>query len=195
MQLTKRDVDILKYVDKFGFVKAASIFSRFGIGAKPGHRRLKTLTNNGYLLQRKILYNAPGVYMLADEPVKVNVSTFDHDIVLPDIANALTARYGGEWISEREIRRDNGFVPHGYRAPDGVLILRDGTEIAVEYEAAMKGSQRLEKILKEYASETRFKEVWYIADGESIAKKIKSAGKNLDYVRVFLVQEVLGVDR
>lgn len=205
MQLTARDLEIISWIDSFGYVTAQQVFSQFNLNPKRGYRRLRLLVQEKYLLHKRIFIGKPGVYqaggkglaLIADDPEQppglapVRPATMEHNLLLVDLALALIKKTGGTWKTDRQIRREAGFVPNGQRVPDGVLTLPDGKKVAVELELTTKSTRRLEKILKGYARATGYDEVWYFAQRPALAEKIRELSRRMPFVRVFLLKGVL----
>jgi len=205
MQLTARDIEIIRWIDSFGYVTAQQVFSQFNLNPKRGYRRLRLLAQEGYLLHKRIFVGQPGIYqaggkglaLIADDPeqppglASVKPAIIAHNLLVVDLALALARQMGGAWRTDRQIRRDKGFVPQGYHVPDGVLTLPGGKKVAVELELTTKSTRRLEKIMKSYARATEYNEVWYFAQRPALAEKIRERARRMPFIIVFMLSEVI----
>lgn len=59
MQITGRDLEILRYVNRHGVVTAGQVAGRFFGTASAAYRRLKALTEAGYLKHDRVLFGQP----------------------------------------------------------------------------------------------------------------------------------------
>jgi len=207
VRITERDIDIIRWIDSFGYVTAEQVFREFGFSPKRGYRRLRLLVEEKYLLHRRIFFGRPGIYqaggqglaLIADDPecvpglAPVRAATMEHNLLLVDLAQLLVRKTGGAWKTDRQIRREKGFDlraavrPH---VPDGILTLPGGKTIAVELELTAKGTQRLEKILKGYARAAEYREVWYFVRRPALAQKIGELTRKMPFVKTYLLEEV-----
>lgn len=182
MQLTGRDVEIIRWIDSFGYVTAQQVFERFNFQPGVGYRRLRLLVRNRYLVHKRIFIGRPSIYqaagqglaLVAEDPEQppglapVRPATLNHNLLLVDLAQALSQKTGGTWKTDRQMRREKGFEvnaanrPH---IPDGALTLPDGKKVAVELELTAKGTRRLENILKGYARAAEYSVVLCTAAG------------------------------
>lgn len=102
------------------------------------------------------------------------------------------------WVTERELRRDKlkerrekgtGRVEPGGRmgrTPDGILVLNDGRQVAVELELSPKRKDRYDRIFADYRRQKRAGEIdlvrWYFASSQvmrrvaGIAERGKASG-------------------
>jgi len=217
MLVTERDLEIIRYIDSFGYVAAEQIFNRFKISQKRGYRRLHLLVAEGYLQHKRIFIGRPGIYrggsqglaLICDDPERphrpatIRVATIEHDLMLVDLASALVQKYGGTWKTERQIWRERGFtaVEAKMHVPDGILTLPAGDgdgqknqKIAVELELTAKSGQRLEKIIRGYARAAEYTEVWYFVKNLALAEKIREIAQRMTFIKIYLISEVMTTD-
>ncbi|WP_396027120.1 DeoR family transcriptional regulator, partial [Bacillus cereus group sp. BfR-BA-01318] len=62
MAITKRDVEIVEWVNLHGFVLAEQVQEFFGLGKTVVYRRLKEMVEQGVLKRERILYDYGNVY-------------------------------------------------------------------------------------------------------------------------------------
>lgn len=208
--LTERDRHILAEVARFGFLQADQIrrvVSRErNVSKRMVYHILNRLEEQGYLKRRRVLVGLPGLYLPTERGLeaadsdfartRVRLQTVEHDLTVIDVALALTARTGGAWVTERELRREAGQrfgVGHQGHVPDGVLVLPDGRRVAVEVETSAKTLRRLQVLLRNYLR-TRYAEVWFICRTARQAHKVRQAARGMDFVRVMELREVLRDD-
>jgi hypothetical protein len=92
-----------------------------------------------------------------------------------------------EWLSERFVRRQKSIYAVGRKIKhlcDGILVLPDDKQIAIEVELTMKTKERLNEIIRSYALHDRLKEVWYYCSPETI-DRVRRAADKWDHVKVY----------
>lgn len=202
--LTERDKEIMRYIHRFGYLSARHITTAFKMHPKAAYRRLGRMVREGYLRHVRPLRHESGVYVLTTAGIeacesergraRIRLHTFNHDLLVADIALALAA--GGEWITERELRAGVGGIGRpGPRAhvPDGVLVRPGGARIAVEVELTAKPKARLQKIMRDYVRRTEYQQIWYFCKTKRQAERIQDVAKRIapGLVVVKLIEEVL----
>lgn len=93
---------------------------------------------------------------------------------------------GAVWLSERRIKREKNDYCVGNRVKhlaDGIVILPDAKEVAVEVELTMKSQKRLKEIIQGYALHQHINEVWYYCPIET-ADKIKKAAEQWGHIKI-----------
>ena len=114
-----RDIDILRWVNGFGFASAEHIRQFMEVGKTAAYVRIKKLVDGGYLTRNRILHGQARIHKVTRKGVKatgdnvlplkyVNLGTFRHDYKLVDLSLHLEAQTGGKFIPERCIRHDEG---------------------------------------------------------------------------------------
>lgn len=203
--LTERDIEIMRYIHKFGYLAARHVTAAFKMHPKAAYRRLSIMTKSGYLRRVRPLAEEAGVYLLTEHGIeacdagrgraRIRLHTFKHDLLVADIALALAATGGDRWITERELRAGAGGIGRpGPRAhvPDGVLA-RSGKRIAVEVELTAKPKARLEKLLRGYVRRTEYQQIWYFCKTKRQAEHIQDVARRIapSLVVTKLIEEVL----
>ena len=175
-QLTARDLSILSFVLRFGVATAEQVRREFfGSSPNAAYRRLKALSELGLLRSERVFFGEPGIYVVTEPGAKLAGADLPpprrlrervhHAIEMIELSHLLRHdefEEVEEWISEREIRRDrmisrreerNGrMLPGGpmVRIPDGIMILSDGSEVAVELELTPKRKANYRRIFDSY---------------------------------------------
>lgn len=203
MLLTDRDVEILKFINEFGFCEMPQIEKKFGLKKPRSYKVIKRLVDARFLMHQYILRNRHGVYRLTREGADltdlpmmkyISLGSYLHQLTVVDVYLRLMQQYPDAiWISERRLKRDkfleNGFCRHGHVA-DGMMIFPPEKKIAVEVELTMKGKDRLDKIITGHALSRFVDGVWYFCSPE-IVTKIKKATNWASHISVFEIKESL----
>lgn len=61
-QLTRKDRDLMRWVNKVGFVTIDLIALKFDIALSTAYGRVKKLVDHAYLQHQRIYYDLPGIY-------------------------------------------------------------------------------------------------------------------------------------
>ncbi|SFE28380.1 Replication-relaxation [Thermoanaerobacter thermohydrosulfuricus] len=200
MQLTKRDLEILYWINRMRYVTVNQVAKKFKIGIWYTYKRLKKLCDDEYLYSLRIFRNKPGVYICTKKGAEiagsnlwapkhyVNLANYEHDLKVVDLSIELERQ--GEWISMRELRQDS----RTDMIPDGVLI-KDGKKIAVEVELTKKSERNLKKKMNYYKRSIDYDEIWYFVSSRVVYDAVEKAAKEMDYLKVFYLSEVLKDER
>jgi len=202
IQLTRRDMAILDFINDFGFCEMRHLERRFGMKKPIGYRLMHRLIKAGLVMHERIYHFEAGIYLLTPEGAKCTdlpsvshfaIGRFAHQKALIDTYLTLRERYPDmDWLSERQLKHEkfyDGIGKHGHLA-DGVLIFSDGRKIAIEVELNLKGKERLKKIFKQYAAQFGFNEVWYFCPKEMV-EKLKVLAKNMPFIKIYHFEEGL----
>ncbi len=203
MQITERDVEILKWVNRMRFAAAKQVAEKFGMGIWVVYRRIRKLTVNGYLAHVRPLKNTTGVWMCTERGAgfsgeglwaparRINVATFNHDLTVIDLSIALEKKGTGKWVSERELRLGKDYRK---KVPDG-MFLKDGKEIACEVELTRKSRKYLDRVMSFYKSNIEYDEVWYFVPGDAVGRAVEKAADGIDFVKIYYLKEALGDEK
>ena len=196
-QLTRKDRDVLRWVNKAGFVTIELIALKFNIALSTAYGRVKKLVDHHYLQHHKIYYGLPGIYCVAKRgmewignnlPLIKNIPTgsYDHDLQVTKVMLMLSQKYNCEFISERELRclRAQDGIGQRKHIPDGELLLHD-KKIAVEVELSTKGNRRLQKIMNEYMKNFDIHEVWYFCGNNEIKRQVMKYQASHSFLKAF----------
>lgn len=187
MQVTARDIDMLRWINGHGFATIRQISRWMGVSYRTGQRRVQRLTEAGllrheWLMRRERIYwpTKRGISLCDDElPTlgHIAVGTYNHTIQLIDLANFLVAETDGHFVPERRLRQNRGLIGVGVRGhvSDGHLLLPARKPIAIELELSTKGQRRLTQIMRQYTADLSICEVWYFAGSKTLRRRLEKA--------------------
>lgn len=194
--LTSRDVDILKWINRFGFMNINHITSFYKITKPTAYARLRKLISSGLLLHEYHLHGQPGIYRVTREGARltgeemlprkeVRLSNLHHDAMVVSVILSLHLKHQCQVITERELRRNAGFMLRGHKVhfPDGALILAD-KKVALEVELTAKSKKRLERILFNYWVDNDYDEVWYFCGSKEVRNKVNRLASDYDKIKI-----------
>lgn len=177
------------------FATAAQVGRRFDLSLKRTYRRLPELTRQGLAWHRRALAGQPGVWGVTGAGAGAAEATagasvwnwrvYHHTLALVDLYTELERRY--EVHTERELLAElyaEG-LPEGPRPhlPDGDLRLPDGHRVALELERTAKAQARLRRILRRYARDRRYEQVWYFCPPGVLAQ-VEGLARGADWLRL-----------
>lgn len=172
INVTLRDLEIIKFILQMKFAKVEDIHKRFfrvkasgteSVTLRSAYRRLRLLEQNGFLthtrnflVNEKIYLATPKSFFLLQKntsdftstpyPTKrLDHRTFEHDHLLVKLREVLENHHAvSEWKSDRYIRTAKEFetINHLKIVPDGIFKSRDGQKIAFELELSLKSKSR-----------------------------------------------------
>jgi hypothetical protein len=175
-RLTDRDLGILEFLARYGLGSAEQVRREFfGDSVNGAYRRLKGLEEMKLVRGERVFYRGPGVFRVTEPgarladvdlpPPRRDRERIHHALEVIELSWALrNDEYEEveEWITERELRRDRMIArreeqtgrmrtggPLG-RTPDGLMILSDGSQIAVELELSPKRKVSYRRIFEYY---------------------------------------------
>ncbi len=202
MKITERDIEILKFINEFGFCEMPQIEKNFGIKKPRSYKVMQRLVKAGLVIHKRLFHNRHGIFSLSHRgarytelPPMMNIplSTYFHQLTIIEVYFKLMQKYpDANWISERNMKRNkfiDGIGKKGHIA-DGMLILPDQKKIPIEVELTQKGELRLNKILKGYATNFSIKEVWYYCSLQAI-NRVKALAVKLPFIKVYSLQDLL----
>ena len=180
IQISKKDLELLDWVNQHGFANIRQISFKFGVTNASAYNRVHRLVKHEYLIHQRVFHQTPGVYRtttLATKILncklpalsKISIANFQHNWILVDLSLALQQKFAGEFITERALRSGIERFKIGKKShiSDGILIL-DNKKIAIELELSCKAKLRLEKIIREYLKNFEIDEAWYFYHHSSV---------------------------
>lgn len=186
MQITKRDIEVLRWINSHGAVDISHVAAYLGITDKVAYRRMKKLVDEGLIWYTRFYYEQPGVYRVSQDGIKlskdtlpalrkISKATLDHDLMVTTISQYLLQKYQAKFVTERQLRQQLGYkgVGQNVHVSDGKLILPDKT-VAIEVELTLKGRARRDSILARYMTNFDYDEIWYFCRSGSVYKAIKN---------------------
>ncbi|WP_218813551.1 hypothetical protein [Rickettsiella endosymbiont of Dermanyssus gallinae] len=202
MKLTSRDVEILKFINEFGFCEMPQINQRFSLRKPRNYQLLSKLVRHNLLQHERIWHMKHGVFRLTPAGARftplphmrqLNFANYYHDRMVINLHIKLMTIYpDATWISERKLKHEKcklGVGKEGH-LPDGILMFPDGKQVAIEVELSSKSRQRLDDILKTYATQFTLQEVWYFCH-ESMVPRLKEAAKAMPFVKIHALKPFL----
>lgn len=198
MQFTKRDSVIIIFLARHKFATAKQISEYTKMSNKAGYRRLKKLTESGYLFHRRIFVQEPGIYYPMQSgldaagcgisPLRgIALGTYHHDLQLVDLALIFYAQsyeVETEKMFKAKQNRGIGQIGKKERVPD-LVIFKNGEKIAIELEKAAKSPGRMKTIINYYARQRHYKEVWFYCEKDSVLKGIEDYSRKIDHIKAF----------
>jgi hypothetical protein len=203
VQITPRDIELLKLINGFGFVDVRYVCDQFCMHNKIAYRRLRKLVLKQLLVYEKLFYQAPGVYRLTKAGVditddvvpplkKLVNATYKHNLLIAYLSVVLEKKFNGQFLTERHLRHQLGLTGVGQAShvPDGVLTI-EGKQYAIEVELTTKGSRRLESIIGQYRKDFKYDEVWYFCANNEVKNKLKSAIGSSEFIKLYDLKDYL----
>lgn len=202
-KITERDVEILRFINDFGFCEMPQLERRFGFKKPRNYQVMSRLIEGGLVKHERVFYGRHGIFRLSERGAKltelpalarVPLATYQHDLTLIEVYLKLREQYpAAQWVSERQLRRDKYFDGVGKTGhlSDGLLVFPDGKQVAVEVELSLKGKHRLEHILKGYGADFSLEAVWYYCS-EGVASVISLMAASWPFVKIYPLREFLG---
>ena len=171
MILQTRDIEILKFIAKFGYVNSLHISNMFILSKPRTSQILQRLLKSEYIKKDNIFANEPNIFTLrtagaelikSNRVKKITLQNLRHNLLLVDVYIAIKLKNPElEILSDRELRAGRGFGAKGH-VPDMEIItpIQDGKKnIAIELELSRKSLKRVKSIL--YALENKYIETHY----------------------------------
>lgn len=193
MQLTPRDIQLLLWLNSFGWASILHISRWMAVDYSTAARRIRALERAGLvrrfhvpvLTASPIAVTATGVAAAGDQlpPLRgFRLAEHRHDGMLIDVAFGLLKKFpGSRFEPARTIEHaTNGAMPH---VPDGYLHHR-GDRFIIELELTVKSRSRLDAIIAGHVADLGAKEVWYVTDSDLVANAIRRAKKDHDFVKI-----------
>jgi hypothetical protein len=204
MQLTERDISILKFINQFGFCEIQHIQRRFFLKIPRSYQIMQRLVKAGLIKHVRVFFSHPGFFLLSDKGAyytelpaldHITLGNYLHYLTIIEVYLRLNQRYSNiEWISERELIHNKliGEFSKRWHIADGILIFSDDRKIAIEVELNFKGMHRTEQILKEYSAQFSIHEVWYFCE-EHVFWVLREMASEMPFIKVFSLKEFLHV--
>lgn len=184
LKLTKRDVDICRFLLDMKFSSVEEIHQKFfkvtllgneSRGLRAAWRRLQTLEKLGFIkalhhfkFLKRFYIPTLAAYKLVSEnfpseiipyPTKsIDIRTFEHDLeVIRTRLHLENIKEANSWKSDRLLRSLPEFssLIEKKNVPDGVYIDPQSKRVCFEYERATKAKERYRTKIKTYVNEIR----------------------------------------
>lgn len=172
MVITKRDIQLLKFINEVGFCNILHIEQFLNLTRRRSYQLIERLQKAALVRRVGPYFGRYHIYLLTipgaaytDLPalIHVPISKFAHDLKLIQLYFELRTTYPeAALLTERQLAQQkygNGVGQKGHLA-DGLLLFSD-KRVAIELELSVKSRRRLEKIFAEYGTQFDIDEVWY----------------------------------
>lgn len=202
--LSETEIEILSFINEFGFCEIKQILKRFCLKKSAAYLSMQRLIRLGLVIQAHIIQGRRGAYIVSHKGItllkldlpqvrKISLITYEHHLLVIDVHLKLEELYPGTvFITERRFNQNQCKLGYGKNEhlPDGVLVLPNGIQYAIEIEKSLKARDRLEKIIFGYGLQRTFKEVWYFCS-QDVLRIVKEIANNLHYVKTHNLKEFL----
>ncbi|OGT35278.1 MAG: hypothetical protein A3F11_10125 [Gammaproteobacteria bacterium RIFCSPHIGHO2_12_FULL_37_14] len=202
MLITDRDVEILNFINEFGFCEMPQIEKKFGVKTPRSYKVMQRLVKAGLVNHERVFHNRHGAFYLTNEGAKYThlpaifnlpKDNYKHQLTIMEVYFKLIQLYPTVvWVSERVLKRDKfteGIGKSGH-IPDGKMIFPDNREIAIEVELTLKSKRRLEQIFRAYGAQFKISEVWYFCS-ENIVSSLARHAAQKSYIKIHKLEELL----
>lgn len=182
MILQDRDLDILKFINKFGYVSLNHIRDRFKFSQPRVYQILARLFKNDFIDKKRLIAEQSSIYWLktkgadligANRINKVSLQNLEHNLLVIDVyLELLEKKPDLEIKSDRELRQGKGFGYKGH-IPDLEIQTEEKNgrkNIAIEVEISRKDKRRLKGIISELEHKNKYLEVHYYCLGSSLSQ-------------------------
>ena len=200
--LSQLEVEILRFINEFGFCEIRHIMKRFDLGKSSTYQYMQMLIRLGLVLNLRMGFNQSGIYYLANKSIRllnldlpvlerIPLSTYAHQLAVINVHLKCRDKYPDTvWMSERRLIQDKYIDNNQDHLPDGAIVFPDGSQCAIEVERNLKSRKRIEAILLEYGLQRTFKEVWYFGS-QRITSVIKEMANTMSFIKTFDLEEFL----
>ncbi len=202
MQLTKRDRDILCFINEAGICVMPQIQREFNLRFPRSYQVIKRLIESGYILHEQLFKHKYGVYYLTKKGAKntplppiagISLGGYKHQLLITDIRQKLCFNYSdATWISERYLKQQKFYYGVGKvkHIADGILILQDDRKIAIEVELSLKSKYRLQTIFESYGGQLDIEEAWYFCNN-ALIRPLTELSLKKPYIKIHSLEEFL----
>src|SRR6185437_4431525 len=127
--VTERDVQLLQFINEFGFCEMPYLQKRFGLKKTRSYQLVNRLMQKGLLQHERVFHERHGLYRLTKkgaaftaltELAKVPVGNYEHQLKIIDVYLKLKKLYpDSTWISERQLEQEKfqkGLGQYGHLA-------------------------------------------------------------------------------
>ncbi len=216
---TERDSQIVSWIGGLGAAGAEHVMSEFGMSRSIAYQRLNSLTRDGLLAHRAVLYGRPGMYTATLAGLRwkgighlgvfsVRPGSFEHAWQVAQTAVGL-GRAMPDWdlMSERQLRSaeneygklvasiqvGQALTGAKLHRPDLVLTCKRGPVVPIEVELSIKSASRLTAICRGWARARHINTVYYLAapgPARAVARAIHTTN-TADRIRVLDRDDIL----
>jgi len=204
MKLTNRDLEILKLINKFGYINHTHLKEYLGVSKVRAYQIANRLINNNFIERLSILSGEPAIYICSRSSCKdfdykysnsISLGVFKHNILLVSLYLDLIKKYQQNTIlSDRDLTKINGFKGVGSYGHIPDLVIQTEQEkngykdIAVELELTRKSKKRVQNIVKELDFKHKYLEVFYFCNSDTY-EYIKGLTSGAKHIKVFSLEQ------
>ena len=206
--LTTKRLQVLLFLARFGYATVDQVAAAQGTHSTAASIMLAALSRDG-LAQRyrqhhlhKDVFSATaaGLHAARSDLGGVPRAPLQrrHALALVDLAAALRAETGGDWLTDRELpgRFATAETLRDLPVPDGVLCLPDGRRVAVELELTPQARHSVLAFVAAQAAAGYCQETWYVVSPECERRyRTRLAGVSAASVRCWVPPDRLGGPR
>lgn len=175
MILQNRDLEILHFINKFGYVSTDHIAKLFSMTKPRVSHILNRLKDDNYIKSERILVNKPAIHLLrtkgtelikANRVKKVSLQNLTHNLCVIDVyVDLILEKPELNIKSDRELRAGIKFTKKKRNHMPDLIIeteeLNGKKNIAIEVELTKKSKDRLKSISFDYRISLNYAEVAY----------------------------------
>jgi hypothetical protein len=196
MLLTKRDQDVFKGLEEFGFLSTSQIKKLFfkNLDKRTMLRRLRILKKNKLIKVLTHFDRGEMIWTLTTKGARsihteiyikgLNKNTLAHDLLCSDVRIKFEEQdFGSNWVNSHKFRlkahlgRSN---PNRYEdtIPDWLVqfnTTKGKKWMALEIELNFKGKGRMSRLFDLYAKKESIHHLWYFVPNRSMGEKILNA--------------------
>lgn len=197
MLLTARDLELLSWINKCGFVTIEHIARFLKIKEVTAYKITTRLIRTKLLQHELIFHQQKGVYRVTLRGAKlttlklsiiktINLANYHHNLSLTSLLLDLQEKLNCTITYEREIRKKLAQNPKAQyqHIPDAILKIK-AQKIAIELELTRKSTKRFDKIFKFYLSSLDFCEIWYFSNNTEVINFLARYSQKSKFLKVF----------
>ena len=202
MRLVERDYGILRELDRWRFCLSRHLCCLGGFGSQSAcDRRLRKLTEAGYIDHKRMLSGVPGEYYLTYKGKallgqskrldEIRVGRIVHDIAVLDTVIYFMLKEGvplSDIQSEKQMHGLDGFARRRHR-PD-FIYSSAGKTYCVEIELSLKSKERFEQNMKQNFSEYETQN-WVVPKAQvRITEMLQQNSNTYPNIKIIELEEV-----
>src|SRR5258708_5301447 len=120
VQLTKRDLEIIRFINEFGFCEMSQLEKFFSLRRPLSYRLMRRLIKAGLVLHRRIFHSTYGIYYLTANGAKctelpsmgaIVLGRYEHQRMVTNVYIKLKEKFPDtEWLSERRLKHEKYYA-------------------------------------------------------------------------------------
>ena len=196
LEQTRKDEELLRWVERFRFVTAELVAERFGVSWQRANARLRRLEKVGLVsTDQRHVCEARAVFVTNRAATLLGVGRRrtprpdvqrEHELLIVHLVIQAELRHpAARVLTERECRRAERDEPGRWSLadvapsgrdrrhwPDLVVVRPDGGRVAIEVELSLKSPQRLRSIIDSHLNLSTFDAVRYFVRDPAVARRL-----------------------